>query len=189
MKHLAYMLIAAATLTACKKDDDPVVPTTPPENEEELITTVKLHFHSAGGTEHKQFTWMDEDGISGPMAAQIMADSLSADTLYHVTIEVRNDSESPGEDVTQEIEDESDAHQFFFQVSGANASVAYADMDANNLPIGLETMWTIGAASTGTVLVTLRHEPDKTAAGVSGGDITNAGGETDVEVTFPLVID
>ncbi|MCB0763865.1 MAG: type 1 periplasmic binding fold superfamily protein, partial [Flavobacteriales bacterium] len=65
----------------------------------------------------------------------------------------------------------------------------YDDMDANMLPIGLESMWTIGAASNGTVIVTLRHEPDKTATGVSSGDITNAGGETDIEVTFPLVIE
>jgi hypothetical protein len=39
------------------------------------------------------------------------------------------------------------------------------------------------------VVVTLRHEPDKGAAGVSGGDITNAGGDTDIEVTFPVVIE
>ena len=50
-------------------------------------------------------------------------------------------------------------------------------------------MWTVGAASNGTVVVTLRHQPDKTASGVSSGDITYAGGETDIEVSFPLVIE
>ena len=189
MKYLTYALIATATITACKKDDDdPVTPTTPPVNEEELITTLRLHFHSAGGAEHKMFVFTDLDGDGGN-APVIMADTLSHDSIYHMEIEVLNESESPAENITEEIEEESDVHQFFFQVSGANATVIYDDMDANMLPIGLKSMWTIGAASNGTVIVTLRHEPDKTATGVSSGDITNAGGETDIEVTFPLVIE
>ena len=36
----------------------------------------------------------------------------------------------------------------------------------------------------GQFTVTLRHEPDKSAQGVSAGDITNAGGETDIEVSL-----
>jgi len=188
-KHLACVLIAMATITACKKDKDNVVtPTTPPVNEEELITTLRLHFHSMGGSEHKMFVFTDLDGDGGN-APVITADTLSVDTMYHVEIEVLNESESPADTITTEIEEEGDVHQFFYQVSGANATVAYADTDANGLPIGLETMWTIGAASNGTVLVTLRHEPDKTAAGVSSGDISNAGGETDIAVSFPVVIE
>lgn len=187
LKYIAFALITTATITGCKKDkDDPVAPT-PPVNEEEVITTLRLHFHSAGGVEHKLFEFVDADGDGGN-APVITADALSADSIYSVAIEVLNESVNPAEDITGEIEDESDVHQFFFQVSGANATVAYADADVNGLPIGLSTLWTIGAASNGTVLVTLRHEPDKTAPGVSGGDITNAGGETDIEVSFPLVV-
>jgi len=37
--------------------------------------------------------------------------------------------------------------------------------------------------------VTLRHQPDKGAIGVSDGDITNAGGETDIEVLFDVIIE
>ena len=37
--------------------------------------------------------------------------------------------------------------------------------------------------------ITLRHEPAKTATGVSGGDITNAGGETDIEVVFDVTVE
>lgn len=189
LKYLTYALIAAATITACKKDeeDDPITPP-PPANEEELVTTLRLHFHSAGGVEHKHFVFRDLDGDGGNSPV-IMADTLSRDSIYHVGIEVLNESESPAEDITEEIMDEGDVHQFFFQVSGANATVAYGDVDVNGLPIGLESMWTIGMASNGTVTVTLRHEPDKTGAGVSSGDITNAGGETDLEVSFPLVIE
>jgi hypothetical protein len=34
----------------------------------------------------------------------------------------------------------------------------------------------------------LRHLPNKSAAGVAAGDITNAGGATDAQVTYPIVI-
>ncbi|HBK71516.1 MAG TPA: type 1 periplasmic binding fold superfamily protein, partial [Flavobacteriaceae bacterium] len=34
----------------------------------------------------------------------------------------------------------------------------------------------------------LRHEPNKSASGVSDGDITNAGGETDIEVIFNITV-
>jgi len=40
----------------------------------------------------------------------------------------------------------------------------------------------------GGLRITLRHEPNKTAAGVQNGDITNAGGETDIEVTFTFEV-
>lgn len=189
LNYLTYALIAAATVTACKKDDDdPVTPAPPPVNEEEVITTVRLHFHSANDVEHKHFEFSDPDGAGGA-APVISADTLSADSIYHVHMEILDESGSTVEDITAEIEEEGDVHQFFFQVSGANATVVYGDVDANGLPIGLETQWTIGAASNGSVMVTLRHEPDKTASGVSTGDITNAGGETDIEVTFPVVIE
>ena len=78
LQHMAYALIATAMITACKKDkDDVVTPTTPPVNEEELITTLRLHFHSTGGSEHKHFLFRDLDGVGGN-APVIMADTLSA---------------------------------------------------------------------------------------------------------------
>ena len=180
----ACVLIGAS---ACRKDDDePVTPE--PVNEEEVITTLELHFHSAGGAEHKHITFIDLDGDGGGVPV-IQADTLSHDSIYEVELELWNASQSPAVDIATEVAEEAEAHQFFFQMSGANVTITYADADANGHPVGLLTHWTVGAASAGTVTVTLRHQPDKSAAGVSGGDITNAGGETDIEVTLPLVIE
>lgn len=188
LKYMTMAMIAAAAITGCKKDkEDPLTPD-PPTNEEEVITTLALHFHSIGESEHKHFIFSDPDGDGGN-APVITADTLSHDSAYIVEIEVLNESATPAVDITEEIQEENTVHQFFFQVSGASATVVYNDLDANALPIGLNTTWTIGAASNGQVIVTLRHEPDKTAPGVSSGDITNAGGDTDMEVTFPLVIE
>ena len=47
---------------------------------------------------------------------------------------------------------------------------------------------TTGDAASGNITIILRHEPVKDAEGVSDGDITNAGGETDISVTFPVVV-
>ncbi len=187
-KAVLTAAIVLVSVSSCRNDDkdDPVAPT--PVNEEELITTLELHFHSAGGTEHKHISFTDLDGDGGGTPV-IEGDTLSPDSIYEVEVELWNGSQTPAVDISEEVAEEAEAHQVFFQVVGANATFAYADVDANGQPIGLLTEWTVGAASTGTVTVTLRHQPDKSAGGVSAGDITNAGGETDIEVTLPLVIE
>jgi hypothetical protein len=54
----------------------------------------------------------------------------------------------------------------------------------NGKPIGLAfTLKTGTAAATGNIVVVLRHMPAKSAAGVATGDITNAGGATDAQIT------
>lgn len=158
-----------------------------PVNEEELITALELHFTSSGGTEQKLMSFMDADGAGGTSPV-VLADTLSADSVYTVQAVLYREGADLPEDITGEILAEATDHQFFFAVNVANASITYADVDANGHPVGLLTNWAMGAASTGIVTVTLRHQPDKSAAGVSGGDITNAGGETDIDVALPLVI-
>jgi len=189
-KNALLVLAVGGALASCKKDkeDDTPTPTPVPVNEEELITTLRLHLHSANEVEHKRIEFVDIDGDGGADAV-ITADTLSIDSVYTVEIEVLNESETPTEDITEEIRAEDEDHQFFFQVSGANVNVAYADTDADGNPVGLSSVWTCPAlASDGSVIVTLRHMPNKAAAGVAAGDITNAGGDTDIEVTFPLIV-
>ncbi len=192
MRTLQHTLIAglalAMTITGCKKDDDDPIAPAPPANEEELITTLRLHFHSANDVEHKIFSFVDADGDGG-VAPVITTEALSADSVYAVEIEVLNESADPVEDITVEIEVEGAEHQFFFQPNGVVATITYGDADVNGLPVGIVSTWAMGAAANGSVTVTLRHEPAKTASGVSTGDITNAGGETDIEVEFPLVVE
>jgi hypothetical protein len=186
-KYSALLLASAFLFQACKdKEDDDTV--APPTNEEELITTLRLTFaeaDNAANTYEMVFQDLDGDGGNAPV---ITADTLPVELAFSLSVEVLNESVSPAEDITAEIQAEDEAHQFFFQVSGANLSLSYADADGNGLPVGLVNTAVSDAASVGTLLVTLRHEPNKTGAGVATGDITNAGGETDLEVSFPIVI-
>ncbi len=122
---------------------------------------------------------------------------LAKKTLKNpVTIEVGSRS-NPAETVTQflyPVEQHLKAdllielledHQFFFTSSTSTIKVVYSDQDGNGKPIGLSTSLTTTAAGSGILTITLRHEADKSASGVSDGEIANAGGETDIEVSFP----
>lgn len=99
-----------------------------------------------------------------------------------------NETETPPEDVSEEVREEDEEHQFFFSTTVDGLSIAYDDMDEDDNPIGLATRLTTGNAADGTMTIILRHEPDKKASGVSGGNIANAGGETDIEVTFNVSV-
>ena len=187
LKYMTMALIAAAAITGCKKDEEETV-TPPIVNEEEVITTMILAFDGQGAAADKELRFTDADGDGG--GAPVFAlDTLQATSDYNVSVILLNETASPVDTISNEVLDESTDHQFFFQPTGANITVAYADVDVNGNPIGLQTTMATGAASIGTLKVTLRHEPDKAAAGVVDGDITNAGGETDIEVEFPLVIE
>lgn len=177
----AAPLIAAVSLTSCNTDD-PDIP-----NEEELITTLiyTLTPQAGGNVVEFRFTDLDGDGGDAPV---ITNGTLVANTTYDGAVMLLNESETPSEDITEEVEEEDEEHQLFYTVTTANATVAYADADSDGNPIGLATTLTTTGASTGTMMITLRHEPDKGATGVSGGDITNAGGETDIEVIFDVTI-
>lgn len=168
-------------LTACDKDDP-----TPPV-EEELITTLEYVLKTTpddpGIT--LRFEDLDGDGGNDPV---ITGGTLQQFTSYTGTITLLNESEDPAENITEEIDEEDEEHQLFFQSTIDGIDVDYTDEDDDGNPLGLTTTLTTGAAETGTLTITLRHEPNKEAAGVSNGDITNAGGETDIEVTFDIEI-
>lgn len=188
-KPLVLLLaIAMSAMTGCKKDSKDETPANQP-NEEELITTLILTFTDQEvSTEVFHLRFTDTDGAGGN-APVIVADTLPAGRAFGVAVRVLNESVNPAQEVSDEISAEAVAHQFFFQSTVATLSIAYADADANGHPIGLTNTAVTGTAGTGMLTVTLRHLPDKGAAGVSAGDITNAGGETDIEVQFPVVIE
>jgi len=187
MKQLIFLLLAAITFTSCKKDKNPIVPVQPPANEEEVITTLVLTFTDVQSNEEYVFRFTDLDGDGGN-APVLEGDELPSNRSFYVFITLLNESVSPVQNITTQVEEELEQHQFFFQTAGVNLTMAYADEDANMHPVGLINNSTSLSPSSGTLKVTLRHSPDKNAAGVSNGDMTNAGGDTDIEVIFPVVI-
>lgn len=183
-KYLNMMLVLIAILTTigCGKDD-PVIP-----NEEELITTLNYTLTPNGGGTAVTLGFKDLDGDGGDDPV-ITGGTLAANQSYVGSLVLLNEAESPSENITTEIAEEDEDHQFFFLSSASNINIAYDDADMDGNPIGLRTILTTGDAGSGTIRIVLRHEPDKSASGASEGEITNAGGETDIEVTLPFDVE
>jgi len=182
VKNLALVFFVATAFTACSSDDPEVV------NEEELITTLTATLKPSGGGTDIILKSVDLDG-DGPDAPVIsVSANLSANTNYSGVLKVENETESPAEDITLAVLEEDEEHQFFFTPTNNIATVTYDDMDGDGNPIGVQFSLATTTAATGNLTITLRHEPIKTASGVSNGDITNAGGETDVQAVFPITV-
>lgn len=185
LKTIALILSTASIFSSCSDDDKAT-----PVNQEEVITTVEVTLTNGSNV----VTLIQKDlDLDGPDAPEITGGTLAANTTYTGIIRLLNETKTPVEVVSEEIEESAQEkleHQFFFGVnSGLLGTFAYSDVDANDNPIGLNFTFTTGNASTGNLSVTLRHLPNKSAAGVSSGDITNAGGSTDASASFPITIE
>jgi hypothetical protein len=185
MKSIRYFyLFSCLFLTALSScDKDPEVP-----NEEELITTLIYTLTPSGGGAPVVFSFQDLDGDGGQNPV-VVSGNLTANTIYNGVIQLLNESVSPVEDITTEVGEEAEEHQFFYIFSDVPITREYTDEDVDNNPIGITTTITTDDPGEGLMTIVLRHLPDKLAVGVSDGDITNAGGETDIEVSFMLTIE
>ncbi len=183
IKILSMSLVATALFVSCSNDDSN------PVNEEEVITTLTATL--TGGGQTITLTSRDLDGAEGPNAPVItVSGDLRASTNYTGTLDLLNEAATPAESITEEIQEEAEDHQFFFNASNALATFGYAaPNDGNGHPVGLNFTVTTGAtAGTGTLTIILRHEPNKNGEGVAAGNIANAGGETDIQVSFPITV-
>lgn len=178
---LTSLLLLTIILFSCSDDDNSA-----PVNEEEVITTVTITLDNGSNVVTLKSQDLDGDGPNAPVIT--VSGNLDANSTYLGSVEFLNELESPAEDITLEIEEEGVEHQIFYQVTNSLGTISYDDIDDNGDPIGVEFTLVTGNAGTGTLTVTLRHEPNKDASGVSTGDITNAGGSTDAEVSFPITV-
>lgn len=177
------VIVISSVFYSCKdKDKDPSNPA--PINPQELITTVKLTLTDASDS-NNTFTvqWKDADG---PGALAPVIDTLVLDTskTYNAVVSVLDETKSPVDDITTEIKEEAEAHQFFYTLSSnltGRVSITRTDKDLNNLPVGLELQLstTAGTSAQGTLNVVLSHYDGvpKTAS---------PSAESDIDITFPV---
>lgn len=171
----------------------------------EVMTTVKLTFTAGDGTSFVA-SWADPENDGSPVIDDIV---LTNGETYTVTVEIMNELEDPAEDVTPEILDEKDEHQFFFYGTavqgpsntgnaGAPVSHTYGDTDTQGLPVGLTNTFVASNTGTGTLEVLLRHMPpvNGSAIKVAGlADVMDASGSTelpgstDIDVDFNVTVE
>jgi len=193
-KNLVYaMAFAALAFTSCESDD-PVI-----ENDQEVITDVTLRFQelNAAGSPVgavTSFKASDPQGIEVGKAPTIQNVSLIKGKTYSMKIEVFNSIEK--EDITKEIIEEAAKHQFFFLGSAFVGSpvLTYQYADPSGKLIGVEGKVTVSASpglNNATMRIVLRHDLDKNFLGATNPNFQNfvqAGGESDLDISFPLII-
>ena len=193
LNYLLYAVLTLFIFTACEEDE--AAPEE--ENEVEVFTDVKLVFTPTGGGTAVEAAAQDPDG-AGVQELQVLgAINLAANTEYLLSMMIENCLEDPCEDMNEEIAEEAEEHQFFFaftndaftspvgngNMDNASDPINYIGFDGNGNPVGLNTNWTTGSASTGTFTVQLQHQPDVKTATSGSTD-----GDTDFALTFNLNI-
>lgn len=189
-----YALTLASFAFASCQSEDPVM-----ENEEEVITDVTLSFIELNSTGDPigtkiSFKASDPQGIELGIAPTIETVNLTKGKTYRMEITVAN--AIANNDITAEILAEGDAHQFYFLgtafVGSSPLSIVYDD--ATGQLIGLRTKVTVAASpglNNALMRVILRHDLNKSYPGANNPNFQNyeqAGGESDLDINFPLVI-
>lgn len=188
-KLLFIGLTVSAFAVACGDDDEETI-VEPPE----VITTVNLTFTDGSNTITAQWRDADGDGAGAPVVTD--PSPLAANTTYSLSIELLNELESPPEDITEEIREEAEEHQFFFPTTGGILDVMiddvesdYADnLEGDDLPVGLSSQVTTIMAGTGTLNVVLKHLPPLNDMPQKTGTNTILDGESDIDVTFDITV-
>lgn len=188
-----YLFASLGFAFASCESDDPVE-----ENDGEVITDVTLSFQELDESNNLvgspfSFKASDPQGIEVGGSPTIETVTLTKGKTYLMSIEVFNSIEN--EDITEEIEEEADEHQFYFLGSGFDSNIlTIAYSDPNGIALGLLNRLTV-SSSPGTnntqMRVVLRHDLDKNFPGADNPNFANfiqAGGETDLDITFPVVI-
>ena len=156
--------------------------------EEEFFTEVTITLSGDDGSTATA-TASDPDGDKANIVFTTLM--LKPGVTYTGALTLRDDIND--EDVTGEIEEEAEAHLFFYTPEGGVTSrltVTRLDTDANDAPLGLEIRVAVspGGAATGTLNVKLAHyenEDDKQAAHTPAN---RPGSELDLDLDFPVTL-
>ena len=184
-KYIFYALLALPLIiVSCSKNEDD---TPEPVNEEEVITTMTITLtpKEGSGTITLQTKDLDGDGPNAPVIS--VSGNLKNEVFYTGSVVFLNETESPAENITEEVEEESDEHQFFVTPGGGIADIIgieYLNNDSSGNILGTQFELNTLGSGNGTLTFTLRHEPKKPNTGPS-----DAGGETDIETSFNVTIE
>jgi len=182
MKQLFFILLVLVGVLACKKEPE-VLPT----DDNELITTVELVFTDPVNVS-RSFKFRDIDGDTRTKPEAFDTLKLDRNTEYQVSIHIGDESKGTYEDITEDIQEESDVHLFVYRPNPVSLlAIQITDVDKNALPIGLnakaKTQYFPGS---GLLQVMLKHQPPLNGKIVKTGE--EEVGSTDLDLSFPLIV-
>ncbi len=165
-------------LGSCDKDE----PT--PQEDNENVTTVSLKFTENGVTKTFSFKDLDGDGGNAPTIDKI---SLEANKTYTLSVEILDETKSPAENITEEIEEQKDEHLFEYVATPASIlAISGKDKDSRGFDVGLTATVKTSATGTGKLQVVLHHQPPVNGNPIKNGSFTV--GSTDFDGTFDVEI-
>jgi hypothetical protein len=179
---ISFLLFIIVSLSSCEK----ILGSK--NGEQENITTLRFIVVeiTSGVSSIDTFEFSDPDGPGGNIPTRFDTIRLETGKKYVVGLQIYDESKTPMVNMNPEIIEEGEEHQFFYLSNIPGFTITPTDKDANGNPIGLNTDWnTPNIEQNGTLQVILKHQPRSKAT--APGNI-NAG-ETDVDVTFPLIIE
>ncbi len=174
------LFVTLALTNACRPISNPAQT----DLEEVLPNVITLTLSSPQG--NTTAVWHGSTNATGS-AVHIDTLVLAAGRTYAGAISAVNATKSPSVDLTAEYKKLADEHQFFYIVAGDaknRVSITVTDKDGNNLPVGLEFTLaaSAGASVRGTLNVVLSHYDGVKKNG------TSMSSESDIDITFPVVI-
>ena len=179
--YIFSLCLVLFLFSSCKETD----PVKPPVNEHDYATDVIITLLNQSNPQDTIIsTWSDLDGPGGNSPTISDTLRLAKGKKYNGSITLYNKSKNPIENITNEIIELADEHQFFYTPSSTINSliVSILDKDSKNLPIGL--LFTIDSPISnqgiGLLNVVLSHYDD------SPKDGFNRSAETDIEIDFPI---
>lgn len=182
MKKYLPILCAVLLFTSCKKDE------LEPTDDNELVTRVQLTFTDITSKASLTYTFQDKDGDPNTAPEKFDKIVLKKGATYTLSVGVYDDTKSPAEDISEEIEEESDVHLFVFKTTPASLfTTTILDKDNNGLPVGLSSsVVTSASAGTGKLNLLLKHQPELNGVKVKTGQ--EAGGSTDIDLSFDVEV-
>ncbi|MFT4030959.1 MAG: hypothetical protein QM669_00915 [Siphonobacter sp.] len=177
---IVFSIVMLSLLGACNKEEQSVAPTI----DNESLTTVTLQLTNKADTSDVVTATVDDLNSTPDFSDATL--NLKANTSYSGVILLTDNSTNPATDVTAEIKERENIHLFVYTPSSdLNLGVTITDEDTNPspgpYPVGLTYDVTTGAASTGTLNVVLRHQPN-----VKDGTATP--GSSDLDTDFTVII-
>lgn len=151
--------------------------------EQEVINRIEFETLEVNSTTRTTFVWEDADGPGGNNPNRIDTIKLDSAVSYTGTIRMYNTTVNPVIDVTQEIKERLDEHQFFFTVTGGVLTISPGDIDSRGLPVGLTNVIAPARKGAGELTIELSHYDDP-----ADKDGSTRSDETDVSVTFPVLV-
>lgn len=181
LSNIALLATILIFSSSCEKDheDDHK------HDESELVTKVVLNLVNDSNVNDTQIAiWSDMDGIGGN-------DPILPDTLrlkiqdsYHGYLKFYSTHDNAYKEITSEIIEEANDHLVCYTQNTlaqvVTMQIERLDKDQNGLELGLETFWKANMQDIGSVIISLKHQPD-----IKTGEC--AIGETDVEIQVPYI--